>query len=649
MSKSRSVIITWCGVVLISALTGLAADRPTAIPLQRRVEELAQSLERIARMPEIGQPDSAESRAASRLLYRLNGLPAIDRYALLKKWTLSAADRNSVRHLMVLLHDPPPPNVFLPEPLPPVEDPLVSSLTMLVDAARELGKLDELANAVQPLVADTNDGAARLHQLIQRAVHDKRPASLGALLDEALIEQMLTQAKQRADFRMILWLYRTRAIATIANSDGATLKPSADPGLKHWIPVDLASGANYNTFGSSSWWLAGEDRIGHICSPWVDHLAFAYPLTGTFEISCEAFNDFWSEGNIGFGGLIFEPWNQGSRNRATYPANAHEVIGGPNPVEKLAQFNPLTIHREPKRLRVTGIGEQLFEDTDPSTTSPFFFLRTTWLCAFRKIRITGQPVIPREVSLVAGQRMDGWMTSFYSESQPPELSIRQDPQGPPRNKDPQAYDWAAVDGVLHARRVPEPNPRPKDFPQQESWAYYHRPLRNRERISYEFFYQPAKPAIEVHPTLDRLAFLFDPQGVKLHWLTADRTANALAPWLPIDNVAEEPLCRRGPSPLPLKLNDWNAVTIELHEGLVRILLNGQLIYERPQEAAWGTRFGFYHDRGKSSAQIRNVVLTGDWPEWSPQLAKNLLERTQPLAPGNQAAIQAILTPRLMAD
>ncbi len=47
-------------------------------------------------------------------------------------------------------------------------------------------------------------------------------------------------------------------------------------------------------------------------------------------------------------------------------------------------------------------------------------LRTTWPSAFHRLSITGNLVILREVSLLAGDHMDGWMTSFYKESQPPE-------------------------------------------------------------------------------------------------------------------------------------------------------------------------------------------------------------------------------------
>ena len=56
---------------------------------------------------------------------------------------------------------------------------------------------------------------------------------------------------------------------------------------------------------------------------------------------------------------------------------------------------------------------------------------------------------------------------------------------------------------------------PRCFP--ESAIYYQRPLLEDGAVEYEFFYDPDKA--HVHPMLDRLVFLLEPDGVKLHWLT----------------------------------------------------------------------------------------------------------------------------------
>ena len=58
----------------------------------------------------------------------------------------------------------------------------------------------------------------------------------------------------------------------------------------------------------------------------------------------------------------------------------------------------------------------------------------------------------------------------------------------------------------------------------------------------------------MHPSLGRLAFLFEPDGVRLHWLThpTDRGWDRPRP----DNAVDEPACRRGPDRLPLKSGAW---------------------------------------------------------------------------------------------
>ncbi len=669
MPQLRRFAIQRMVVVMLAMTAGVfpppvasqTADVKAGAAKSKHYVEFADGLDRLGRVtntPEFQKHDSPQATDASRMLFRLEAvLPAAECYALLKSWTLPTKDRPTVRHFIALLPEAPPPAVFLREPLPSATDPLISTQVMLVDAARKAGKLDDLEGELQPHVDAQTDGALLLWRLINQVrvagAAAVRPR-LTDLLDDAEIDRQLQAAKGSANFALIVWLYRTKALAAIARTDGASLKPSSDPGLKHWIPVDLATAANCNVWGATSWWVALDDRIGHVCSPYIDHLAFAYPLTGTFEISCEAFNDWWSEGNVGFAGLVFEAWNQGADNQV-YPINAHEILHGPNPAERLNQFNPVTLGVRPDHLQVTGFDEVLFEDSSPSQTSPFLFFRTTWLSAFRKPRITGNPVIPREVALLSGDRMDGWMTSFYGESQPPTLTVRKKQPGNAkiaiRSEDPSAYDWSTNDSVLHGRRFPDlksPN-RQSGYHHGESWAYYHRPLRDAERIHYEFFYKPGDEGVEVHPTLDRLAFLLKPEGIKLHWLTPNRTPDEAGAWIATDNVSEEPACRRGPTPLPLRPNDWNDAAIEIRNGHVRLELNRQLVYERPLEPAWGSRFGLYHDRTKTSTRVRNVVLSGDWPEWTPKLAEKILERKAPLAPADVQAIKTLLTPRLTGE
>ena len=66
-------------------------------------------------------------------------------------------------------------------------------------------------------------------------------------------------------------------------------------------------------------------------------------------------------------------------------------------------------------------------------------------------------------------------------------------------------------------------------------------------MDYEFYYEPGKTL--VHPSLDRLTFLLDPSGVKIHLMTDGAyERSGLSP----DNARIEPANRRGPEKLPIK-------------------------------------------------------------------------------------------------
>src|SRR5262249_2559632 len=226
---------------------------------------------------------------------------------------------------------------------------------------------------------------------------------------------------------------------------------------------------------------------------------------------------------------------------------------------------------------------------------------------FRNLKFKGSPQIPREVPLVEGDRLDGWISSYYGEMQPLRLTpVANAPAGRRARGDdrPENLSWEAREGTIHGRPFAEAR-----LPTMQSRLYYHRPMRPGETVRYEFLYAPG--GMSVFPALDRLAFVLDPAGVRLHWMTDA----PIDPWsgLTDDNFADEPQFRRGPTPLPLKAGEWNAVRLSPAGPNGVIELNGETNDERPLEADNDRLFGFYHRLGET-AEIRNVVLSGDWPE-----------------------------------
>lgn len=80
-------------------------------------------------------------------------------------------------------------------------------------------------------------------------------------------------------------------------------------------------------------------------------------------------------------------------------------------------------------------------------------------------------------------------------------------------------------------------------------------------------------------------------------------------------VTIEPLNRKGPRTLPLKPQDWNAITLQLRDGKLQLALNGETIYVRPVVDLSSHHPGFIHNPHQTSARIRKVTLTGgtSWP------------------------------------
>ena len=136
-----------------------------------------------------------------------------------------------------------------------------------------------------------------------------------------------------------------------------------------------------------------------------------------------------------------------------------------------------------------------------------------------------------------------------------------------------------------------------------------------EKLRYEFFYRPGE--FHVHPCLGRLAFLLEPDGVRLHWLTSSGNEEwtGLAP----NNAIDVPADRRGPGKLPLKPDDWNALRLAMNGDTLTIELNGQVVYERKLDADEERLFSLFHYQDRSAVRVRNVVLAGNWSKNLPGL------------------------------
>lgn len=609
--------------------------------------------------------DEGIAAAAGGLYRALRQLDEGERFDLLYEWSMPTDTRKSVRLLTTVVPQDAPPKAFarLIGERPREETFAVSSVGdihglfcsgwMLVKAADEIGRLRRLTTELEELVAgkilhadtllllaqlaDRRSDESKIKIALEARVKrlndsvDEKAAAGGstAIIDpsdiavaaaastveayrsisepmfKSLVEQTLNGTAIR--FRAFLRLSYATAVQLARGKSG----PEAvrmNP-LKYWVPVSGATSALHQRGATDATWLVHEDHILHLAGSGNDVLFFRYPLVGEFEFRCESQEGgrIMTDGGLVYGGLQFEALGRTDQLTVRDADMVHSIVK-PCPFvrhESRPTFNRMSIRSNVDQAVLTvNMHPVWFDPSAKAATSPWVGLRSFGerRPMFRNLEITGEPVIPREVHMADGDDLRGWMSQFYGESQPAFAVV--EAADPPS----MFSGWVLESGVISAPKVES-----EAGASSQSLLHYQRPLLDGESVSYEFEYQPGE--IHVHPALGRMAFLIEPGGVQVHWMTSGEFE-----WtgLPADNALLEPLSRRGPRPLPVKEGEWNAMTLARADGKVTVTLNSDVIYQRVVDFEGDLTFGFYHHRAETAARIRNVVMTGDWPESLPE-------------------------------
>jgi hypothetical protein len=608
--------------------------------------------------------------------------PAAERYELLKNWTLPTPQRRSVRILGAFVSTETPPTEFSAFPRSAwtrgdAAGGVLSTTSLLIEAAQEAGKLNELAAEARSLVKRKDqtlkiENADVLYAIVQitrgqgatvedivkqhldqlkkkiaapppiRSPYYGGPQQQGLqvewpdylLVRAGLSEPRLVEASRAFADQLLSLAQRTQNQAAqvhlredlaqsryrraggvsplLPREQGAYAPRSPELQLPHWHPGGYVSaGARHNGILPASW-VAHEGHVAHLFGPDHEFLIHDYPLTGTFEFSVDTYHGGWAEGHFGYAGMVFEP--NPSSTSAFWPVGSHERINLPSGAIHRDSFNRFTVQVTPGKLRWLVNGRLVHEQADPSPTSPWLALYAGHVrhTVFRNPQLVGSPQIPRQVHLTHGDRLEGWVSSFYGESQPRRLNKQEQAdaseddaedrlgEGTVQQQQPSSFDWYAHDGEIHGRHNRDHSGR---WDVGSLLAYF-RPLRPGETVSYEFFYRPDE--VMVHPSLGRLVFLMGPEGVRLHWL-AENDGNDWTGLTP-DNTVEIP------GAVSLKTNEWNRLQLSLTADSVKIEVNGAPVCQRKLEASEARTFGLFHYKNRTAAQVRNVVLTGDWPE-----------------------------------
>lgn len=587
-------------------------------------------------------------------------------YEWLEEWTLPTEQRKRVRVLSSPVPTDAPPkvfarsigerprdNTFAVASVGPVEGFFCSGWT-LVQAANELGRLPRLRITLEELHEQNVSGAEELLVLAQllgsrgdldmaksfleaqaalpvestpltsrdmtvaaiaaaAMLHDSTQAAA-----EAHLASLVDRAVDERSIGMRPFLRIAHAVAVQSHRGESPPATLFENPMKFWVPATVQTSKDIQRGQRDGMWLTHERHVLHVAGGTADVLFCRFPLTGEFDFVCETQSggSIGTDGGLVYGGLHFQAtgrnttlsvWDADSQHRV----NRHSPFArtGMQPV-----FNRVSIRSTKQTSQFESNLHPIWFDDEIAQTSPWIGLRSsgTKRPVFRNVMLTGEPIIPRQVNLIAGDELRGWQSSFYDEVQPP---FRNEIAGAvvepsPEDTAPNAreLDWQVQSGVLLGTAKEN-----ADEAVQPGLLQYQRPLLDGESIAYQFFF--GEDASIVHPAVGRMAFLLEPTGMRVRWLT---TGGNDWTTLPMDNTALEPLSRRGPRSLPLKSNAYNDVRVELSDGKALVHLNEELVYQRDLEPGASTQFGLYRSSRGALAKIQNVVMKGEWPETVPE-------------------------------
>ncbi|HEX7378002.1 MAG TPA: DUF1583 domain-containing protein, partial [Pirellulales bacterium] len=599
-------------------------------------------------------------------------LPAAERYAYLRNWVLPGATHNSVVRLYgdFTPVNPPPPvakGVGVVTNQTRGGDFIVPALD-LVAVATELGKLDELRTliearpAVLPLPPGLKAGAPdRLLPLppgegrgeggsptdqfateakaafltliaIAQGDDDRARSSLQTLYPTAkntikewpeyrrwpvliaawaaferpslrpLALSMLNHLAEGCPGTGMNWertVRHLRARATLIAESAGDADFGAPPPVKQWQMAAHGTAATRGGGHPRAHWQHRPGGLAHGVGHEHDYAYFAVPLRGTFEVEAELSTFGWREIATSYAALrLGITWDRKSFSLANFERERPKGVIDPQ-LDELGQWYRYRLSVKDGQATVSINDRQVFSQPLTDEADPWLAFQgwVLFSAEARHVRITGTPQVPAELSLSAGANLDAWLAEYYGET-----------------VSGQNLNWEKLGDEIFGHKL-------GDLREGvwQSLLQYHRPLFEDGQIDYQFFYRRGEATVS--PALGRLAFLLDPAGVDIHWLTDaqyDRTG------LPPDNRTTERENRRGPPALPLKDGDWNQVRLTLAGETVGVWLNGVEVYRRDLEPTNERIFGFYHDAAHSEARVRNVIYRGDWPKKLPPLAEQEL-------------------------
>ena len=147
---------------------------------------------------------------------------------------------------------------------------------------------------------------------------------------------------------------------------------------------------------------------------------------------------------------------------------------------------------------------------------------------------------------------------------------------------------------------------------------YLRPLLDGEELTWKFFWKQGES--EVHPMIGRTTFVLSDQGTQPSY-TAVATDLSTIKLIKAADTQERPSYL---APKVSPQNDaWNTIKMVRRGDVIQLHLNGQKVVELPVTNQTA-KIGFSRDADRN-CRIKDMILTGDWPETLPN---NLMQRAE---------------------
>lgn len=569
-------------------------------------------------------------------------LPSAVRYEYLKNWVLPSETHSEIRVIGEFVPTDPSPLARQLEPYRFRSErggELVSPVFDLLETAKATGRLGELQSQIELALkrakthrtssglallflvslerGDETTAAAAINELqaaikkqTAKSVDDMWPETLAIsrgmsrsesvdLVSSLLTSLYLQRTQQNIPRGIGYWHRHVAGLMESYRQFSANQTSDSDQAgaeLRNWIPTSRYDSKSRGNGSPHAWWYRdGNNEVRHLSGIDEDYLLFRSPLQGEFEFRGEI-------GSRGTTQLLAAGRYLGTRGSVEMLEKGNFWRGSSmekmeTPFSWLGEWVPFRVlfGAGECTIYLNGIPVQ----TDPLTPNhdPWVGVRTWGTLAgkLRYVQISGDPQIPDQLDLTASEDLRGW-GAYYQESAGRIGAV-----------------WQRVENSqgqieIHAERHPSPA---GSF--DESLLSYCRPITEDGSIDYDFYYQSHR--IEVHPALDRLAFMLSEDGARTHWMTDGRfDRTGIAP----DNLIAEPHNRRASGRLPLKNNDWNHLKLSIAGDIVSLELNDELIFERELETTNRRIFGLFRYADQTEVRVRNVVMRGDWPrELSP--------------------------------